>query len=244
MSLRMEKDKEKISDGFFDEAPWWGEYLAQYREAAKYAKGARVLDVGCGFGFGSRYLFDNGAIDVVGLDINKKQLGFAQKKFARDGVSFREQRAEEMKFAAKSFDLVTCFQVLERSTNPDEVIYNIHKSLDKGGVALISTVNRLRGANISDSPIEETHLLEFDLIELKQTLKKHFSKVDVRGLYCTRDESILFRNPLTEKIPHKVRDMVAKKVFGQSFFPSENEFILKNDEPEEAPLFYAICKKT
>ncbi len=239
MGLRQRKDI------YGDQAPWWGEYLAQYREALKHARGARILDIGCGEGFGSRYLFDNGAVEVLGIDIDPQLIERAKDKYGRDGVEFAAQRAEELDHHTKKFDLVTCFQVLEKSTNPDQLLHQIHKILNSGGEAVISTVNRVRFSNLTEAPAEASHVAEFDEIEFKAMIKRHFGKAEFHSLVCTRDGyTKLFQNSISDRIPHSLKNTVAQKIFGSTFFPSEKEFVLKSLDSHQAPLFYAFCKKT
>ena len=52
--------------------------LAKYSFAAGYVKDKVVLDVACGAGYGSRYLFDKGAKTVVGGDISPEAIKAAR----------------------------------------------------------------------------------------------------------------------------------------------------------------------
>jgi SAM-dependent methyltransferase len=45
------------------------EHQARYRLALPFLRGKRVLDAGCGSGWGSKLLVEAGAREVVGLDI-------------------------------------------------------------------------------------------------------------------------------------------------------------------------------
>src|SRR5436305_1525474 len=50
--------------------PWWGEHRCRYRFALPYARGARVLDIACGTGFGAAMLAEAGARSVCGVDLD------------------------------------------------------------------------------------------------------------------------------------------------------------------------------
>ena len=60
-----------------------------YEFAAQFARDARVLDVGCGTGYGAALLADAGAASVTGIDNSEEAIGYARRKFRVDGLSFR-----------------------------------------------------------------------------------------------------------------------------------------------------------
>ncbi len=212
------------------EASWWGEYMGQYKEVLRYARGAKVLDVGCGRGFGSRMLFDNGAIEVLGIDINEFDIHIAKEKNGRDGVEFKIMSVADMPLITERFDLITCFQVLERVASPDRLIQNMSKLLAPQGVAVISTVNRSRFSKLNDAPADPTHIAEFNYDELQGILRRSFSPVEISNFTCTRADMNML-------------EKVSQKVMGKNSFPTENDYALKNTQVADGSLFYAVCKK-
>ena len=52
---------------------------AVYAFAAGYVQGQRVLDLGCGTGYGSARLAAAGAASVVGIDSDAKSLAYARR---------------------------------------------------------------------------------------------------------------------------------------------------------------------
>ena len=54
------------------------EHLARYRWAAPLAAGRRVLDAGCGMGYGAVMLLTAGASEVVGVDLAQAVLDAAR----------------------------------------------------------------------------------------------------------------------------------------------------------------------
>lgn len=234
------------------ETPWWGQYLAQYKLASRFVKGAKVLDLGCGQGYGSRFLFELGALEVTGVDISGTDILWAQEHHGRDGVGYIVSDAKDLPFAAKSFDLVTCFQLFERVRLPDAVLQQIAKVLRPEGKFIATTVNRKRYSTLTEAPAESTHLQEFDLDEYRALLKRQFSNVDIQGLFCTRmmgpdllslDNKTLefLRQQIENRIPWKVRNSLARKIFGVTYYPDENEYVLRSKNISEAPVFFAVC---
>jgi ubiquinone/menaquinone biosynthesis C-methylase UbiE len=233
------------------DTPWWGEYLAQYRHAIRFVRGQKVLDIGCGQGYGSRYLFDNGANEVVGMDLDNRDILKAQAIHGREGVAFTVGDAKELPFGAESFDVVTCFQVLESAASLDRILEQVSQVLRPDGVALLSTVNRKRFSRLSESPVEENHLQEFDHDEFKRLLKRVFTRTDIQGLFCSRLMGLgleggalgFLRRQLDNRVPWVVKDTVTRKVFGVSYYPDESEYVLQSLGVQDAPMFFAVCRK-
>src|SRR5687768_3548421 len=63
-------------------------HAAVYVFAARYAAGRRVLDLGCGSGYGAARLAAAGANEVVGLDLDPRLIGYAGRRFAGPRVAF------------------------------------------------------------------------------------------------------------------------------------------------------------
>jgi 2-polyprenyl-3-methyl-5-hydroxy-6-metoxy-1,4-benzoquinol methylase len=95
----------------FNESVWPGvrndlfvAHESIYHFAASFARGKRVLDAGCGTGYGSSVLGDV-AVSVIGVDIDARSVGYARRHFKRPGVSFEVMDLENIHFEG-SFDLV------------------------------------------------------------------------------------------------------------------------------------------
>ena len=148
-------------------AKMYHEHIARYRFAAGLVAGKRVLDIGCGVGYGAALLADSGASEVVAFDISTDTIDHARAQFARPSVEYRIASAEDFDFG--TFDVVTCFELIEHVHGQDAVLANIARSLSSEGVAVISTP-RPRG----DSPRSVFHVHELEFDELRSLLDRHF----------------------------------------------------------------------
>ena len=105
----------------------------------------RVLDVGCGGGILSESMAKAGAT-VTGIDLSEPALEVATLHAMEGGisnVSYECCSAEE--YAAKherSFDIVTCMEMLEHVPEPENIVQSCERLLKPGGVAFFSTLNR------------------------------------------------------------------------------------------------------
>jgi ubiquinone/menaquinone biosynthesis C-methylase UbiE len=93
-----------------------------------------ALDVGCGTGFLSLELAGRGH-RVTGVDFARQMLAEARKKVAAQGlaVRFEEGDAEQLPFAAGSFDLVMTRHVLWTLPHPEQAIDEWIRVLRPGG---------------------------------------------------------------------------------------------------------------
>jgi 2-polyprenyl-3-methyl-5-hydroxy-6-metoxy-1,4-benzoquinol methylase len=117
------------------------EHVARYRFAAAFANGRRVLDAGCGWGYGSNILADGGADNVIGIDIAETVVE-ASGAIVRENVTVQLGDVSDLEFADDSFDLVVCFEVIEHIERRGEALAEFARVLAPGGLLLISSPNR------------------------------------------------------------------------------------------------------
>ncbi|MDM7952005.1 MAG: bifunctional 2-polyprenyl-6-hydroxyphenol methylase/3-demethylubiquinol 3-O-methyltransferase UbiG [Cyanobium sp. CZS 25K] len=106
-------------------------------------RGLRVLDVGCGGGYTCEFLARRGAL-VTGIDRSNACISAARSHAAGMELPIRYHSglAEGLPFAAGSFDVVICVDVLEHVDCPEAVIREIGRVLAPGGVFCFDTINR------------------------------------------------------------------------------------------------------
>lgn len=106
--------------------------------------GARVLDVGCGFGGTSRYLADKlgpGA-DVTGITLSPNQVKRGTELAEERGLSnakFTVMNALEMDFPDNSFDIVWACESGEHMPNKEAYINEMMRVLKPGGKFVMAT---------------------------------------------------------------------------------------------------------
>jgi 2-polyprenyl-3-methyl-5-hydroxy-6-metoxy-1,4-benzoquinol methylase len=149
------------------------EHLARYWWAAGLAAGRRVLDAGCGVGYGTAMLADAGATQAIGVDIAADAVAAATA--AHSSLEFIACDIHALPFGDDSFDLVVCFEVIEHVEAQDAVIAELARVLAPGGVLAISSPNR--GVYPSGNP---HHVHEFVPDELRDALACVFARVELR----------------------------------------------------------------
>jgi 2-polyprenyl-6-hydroxyphenyl methylase/3-demethylubiquinone-9 3-methyltransferase len=105
--------------------------------------GLTALDVGCGGGIMAEEVAALG-FRVTGVDPSAESIATARSHAARTGlaIDYLEAPGERLPFAAASFDLVYCCDVLEHVRDRQQVINEAARVLKPGGAYLYDTINR------------------------------------------------------------------------------------------------------
>lgn len=115
-------------------------------EIARYVmkKNARVLDVGAGMG-GFAVAMQRTGQCITALDYNFAYCEIARTRARRYDFNLAALvgAGEALPFAASSFDVVTCWDVLEHVHAPTKLLSEIARVLDDQGVAFMTVINRL-----------------------------------------------------------------------------------------------------
>ena len=152
------------------EVDLFNEHMARYTFAARLACGKRVLDAGCGAGYGSAELAA-AAEWVVGADNAAEAVQFAREHYPLPNLRFEQSSCTALPHADGSFDLVAAFEVIEHLANWRDLLLEARRLLAPGGQFVVSTPNRLyytesRGAQ-GANPF---HVHEFDFDEFRAEL--------------------------------------------------------------------------
>lgn len=123
-------------------------HVHRYELAAELLEGARVLDLCCGTGYGSRLLADR-AGSVHGVDIAPDAVESARESLGadgRDGITFEQADALAYvrSLGTERFDAVVCFEGIEHVPEPDALLDELAR-LAAGGTRLIVSFPNSRG---------------------------------------------------------------------------------------------------
>lgn len=151
-------------------------HLAAYHLARSYCAGKKVLDAGCGEGYGSALLAEVAA-RVVGVDREWPVLARASRLYARPNLSFVCADLERLGAVRERFDVVCNFQVVEHLEDPSALLRAFHDHLTEGGRLILTTPNRL--TSFSENPY---HVREYAGEELASLLHPIFGYVEIRGV--------------------------------------------------------------
>ncbi|MCU1244786.1 MAG: Methyltransferase type 11 [Acidobacteria bacterium] len=129
----------------FSESVWPGvrndlfvAHQSIYAFAAGHCPGKRVLDAGCGTGYGSFYLAQHGARAVTGLDLDARSIRFASRHFQLPNLSFHVADLEDLSLERASFDAVVASNSLEHLQRPRRFFENVRPALTSAGVVVVA----------------------------------------------------------------------------------------------------------
>jgi ubiquinone/menaquinone biosynthesis C-methylase UbiE len=171
------------------------EHMARYTFAARLAAGKRVLDIGCGAGYGSAELAV-AAKRVVGIDVAAEALDFARVHYRKPNLVFEQASCTALPHAEASFDLVVAFEIIEHLNDWRTFLQEARRVLAAGGRFVVSTPNRLYYTESrGPSGANPYHVHEFDFQEFRKELTSVFPSATI---YCENHvEAVTFQPPHT-----------------------------------------------
>ena len=196
----------------------WAEHVSRYALARRFAHGRRVLDLGCGTGYGTADLA-RVAATAVGIDFAADAISYALTNFP--SARFLHCSATSVPFPEASFDLVTAFEVIEHLGDWRALLAEARRVLDSRGLFIVSTPNtRYYAESRAASGPNPFHEHEFEFGEFRAALAEYFPHVQI--LFQDRVEAFAFYDGVGES-------------------RTEADLARPSGEPETANFFIGIC---
>jgi SAM-dependent methyltransferase len=146
-------------------------HRAPYFYALDFGETGRVLDLGCGSGYGTAELADS-LPRIVGLDrIPPDEMN------QRENIDWVRADLRGNPLAPASFGLIVSFQVIEHLEDPHLYLDSISRLLAPGGTAMLTTPNIL-----TSDGINPFHVHEYTADELRECLAPYFDDVVMHGI--------------------------------------------------------------
>lgn len=143
--------------------------------------GDKVLDVGCGLGYGMDIMSAR-ASEVHGVDVDEKAVKYATKHAKSNNPKISQIKVYDgynLPYKDNEFDVITCVDVLEHVEDYDRFIDELLR-VSKRAV-LISTPNRRpEYTNPDGTPKNYWHLREWIHQELDEIVRSHVNQLDWR----------------------------------------------------------------
>jgi SAM-dependent methyltransferase len=198
----------------------WNEHRSRYLFAARFCAGKRVLDLGCGTGYGSAELAAR-AERVVALDGSAEAIEYAARHFALPNLCFVRASASRLPFAPDSFDVVVALELLEHLADWEAALAGVRALAGERGYFIVSTPNKLAYAEsrklAGPNPF---HVHEFEFGEFRDALAGLFPHVSI---YLQNHTPAITFAPLHPEAPPEI---FSERVAA---------------EPADANFFLAVC---
>jgi SAM-dependent methyltransferase len=166
-----------------EENYWYRRHLVVYEWIGERLRGASVIDMACGEGYGSDVLART-AKAVVGVDANPEAHEHARLRYRRENLRFERDLVERF---GEPADAVVFLQTIEHLQDPAATLEHFKGLVGDGGTVFLSTPNVLtlapKGAARSDNP---WHVHEYRAREFAELCRAHFADVEMLGLFHAR----------------------------------------------------------
>ncbi len=100
--------------------------------------GKDVLDLGCGYGWHCRYSAENGAGQVLGVDLSRKMIEEARRRNPDRRIEYRVCGIEAYEYPKNSWDCVISNLALHYIEDIEQVFRKVHRTLRPGGTFLFN----------------------------------------------------------------------------------------------------------
>jgi SAM-dependent methyltransferase len=172
---------ERTVPGVAEENYWFRRHEVVYEALRERCAGARVLEAGCGEGYGAD-LLAGAAASVLALDLDARTTAHAAARYPRLHVARSNLVALPVRDA--SVDAAVSLQVIEHLWDQEGFLRECRRALRPGGALLVSTPNRLTFSPGRDTPLNPFHTRELSGTELAGLVRAAgFAEVEVLGLH-------------------------------------------------------------
>lgn len=172
---------ERTVPGIPAENYWFRRHEAAYVALLPHCVGARVLEAGCGEGYGAGLIAER-AERVVALDYDQPTTAHVARRYPE--VAVARGNLAYLPIASSTMDVVANFQVIEHLWDQEGFLAECHRVLRPGGRLLVTTPNRLTFTPDSDVPLNPYHTRELAPSELDELLRAGGFEVEsLHGLH-------------------------------------------------------------
>ncbi|OKO71416.1 class I SAM-dependent methyltransferase [Bradyrhizobium sp. AS23.2] len=109
-------------------APEWQAIRALLPELAD----KRIVDLGCGFGWASRWMREQGATSVLGIDLSENMISRAQEITSDNAITYRTADIETLELPEAAFDLAYSALTFHYINDFQRLVHMVHRSLVPG----------------------------------------------------------------------------------------------------------------
>jgi SAM-dependent methyltransferase len=173
------KITERLGPGSETWVPHSAFHIARYQFAATRVAGGRVLDAGCGLGYGSAILKSAGAAAVQAIDIDRGSIEKARESFRLEGLEYLIDDCESLATVQGPFDVICNFENIEHLKKPEAFLAAACRLLGPDGLLFCSTPERATSNTIDGHPENPYHTIEWYRHEFRDLLGRFFDDVEM-----------------------------------------------------------------
>jgi SAM-dependent methyltransferase len=112
-----------------DGAPEW----PAIRKMLPSVTGKRIVDLGCGFGWVSRWMREQGDVSMLGIDLSRKMISRARTDTNDSAIEYQIADLETLELPEAAFDLAYSALAFHYVKDFDRLARMVHRALTPGG---------------------------------------------------------------------------------------------------------------
>lgn len=101
-------------------------------------QGKKVLDLGCGYGWHCKFAVEQGATQVLGLDLSKKMIEKAKQRNMADQIEYRVCGIEDYEYPENIWDCVISNLALHYVEDIGQIFQKVYRTLKEDGIFLFN----------------------------------------------------------------------------------------------------------
>ena len=101
-------------------------------------EGKSVLDLGCGYGWHCQFAVEQGARQVLGIDLSRKMIEEARRRNSGAGICYQVCGIEDYAYPENTWDCVISNLALHYIEDLDSIFEKVHRTLKEDGIFLLN----------------------------------------------------------------------------------------------------------
>jgi 2-polyprenyl-3-methyl-5-hydroxy-6-metoxy-1,4-benzoquinol methylase len=170
---------ERTLPGIWQENYWYRRHEAAYLATVPFCRGARVIEAGCGEGYGAALLGREAGADVLAIDYDAATVRHVRATHPSVGVARANLVALPVRDGAA--EVVVSLQVIEHLWDQERFVQECARVLRPAGTLIVSTPNRLTFTP-AGAPVNPFHAREVSAEELVALLTPAFAVTHLLGV--------------------------------------------------------------
>ena len=207
--------------------------IPNFRSLLPNVKDKRILDLGCGYGETDKYLKEQGASYVLGLDISTHMIEIANQENKIDGVEYKVMPMEDISTLNQKFDLVISSLAFHYIKDYPKLIKDIYNLLDPDGILLFSQEHPLNTATILKEGQTENRI---EIDNKRYYLLSDYNRNGIRNIFWNNEIVQKYHRNFSELINGLIEtgfqiDKIKEPIPTEEIITKMPKYIYQYDKP-------------